>query len=329
MRIGPAAALRRHGLRKRDVYSHIDAARRGRDLTVLARSLFWWRTAIVTASLALGMMAAGRLAAEPLEGRLQVIKERAALRIAYRTDSPPFSFLDPTEGRPVGYTIELCGRIAKSIEAALGLKSLAIQWVPVNGQTRFDAIVSGAADMECGSTTVSLSRLRRVDFSNLVFAESTGVLVRPNIGINRFEDMAGKRIGVVPGSTNARAVRDQIARRKLDVTVVEFRDREEGVAALARGQLEGFATDKSVLLSLAEAAKARELTLLPEDLSFEPFAIMLPRGDADFRLAVNTGLAHVFRSGDIIEIYTKYFSGAAPHPSVWLGAVFTFGALPE
>ena len=82
---------------------------------------------------------------------------------------------------------------------------------------------------------------------------------------------------------------------------------------------------------LAEARSlARELaTLLPDDLSFEPFAIMLPRGDWAFRLAVNTGLAQVFRSGDVIGIYSKYFDSVAWRPSVWLGAVFAFGGLPE
>src|SRR5262249_17332237 len=179
----------------------------------------------------------------------------------------------------------------------------------------------------CGSTTVSLSRLKIVDFSSLVFAESTGVMVTARAGINRFDGLAGKTIGVVPGTTNERAVRSQLVQRKLEATIMEFRDREEGVAAVASGTVDGFATDKSVLLSLAQATNAQNLTLLPDDLSFEPFAIMLPRGDPDFRLAINSGLARVFRSGEIIEIYSKYFRGVSPH--LWLGAVFTFGALPE
>ena len=141
--------------------------------------------------------------------------------------------------------------------------------------------------------------------------------------------MAGKKIGVIAGSTNGQAIRDQLERRKLDATLVEFRDREEGVAALVRGALDGFATDKQVLLSLAQAANLRDFTLLPDDLSFEPFAIVLPRGDWAFRLAVNAGLARVFRSGEVIELYTKYFSGGALRPSMWLGAIFTFGGLPE
>jgi ABC-type amino acid transport substrate-binding protein len=272
--------------------------------------------------------AAGNLACgDPLDGRLKTIRETATLRIAYRTDSPPFSFVRAGERHPTGYTIELCQRIAKSLEGELGV-ALTIQWVPVDSRTRFAAITDGAADMECGSTTVTLSRMKIVDFSSMVFAESTGVLVRSNVGINRFEDMAGRTIGVVPGSSNARAVRSQLDTRKLDVKLVEFQDREEGVAALGRNAVDGFASDRSVLLSLAQGANAGRLTLLPEELSFEPFAIMLPRGDPDFRLAVNTGLARLFRSGEVIGIYGRYFSGVAPH-SAWLGAVFMFGGLPE
>jgi glutamate/aspartate transport system substrate-binding protein len=206
---------------------------------------------------------------------------------------------------------------------------LAIKWIPVDERTRFEAMVNETADMECGSTTVSLSRLKIVDFSSVVFAESTGVLVKSGRGFFVFNNMAGKNIGVIAGTTNARAVRDQLARRNLSATLVEFGDRQEGIAALARGDVDGFASDKLVLLALARAANLQDVTLLPEDLSFEPFAIMLPRGDWAFRLAVNTALARVFRSGEIIGLYTKYLGDIGQGVSNWAGVVFIFGGLPE
>jgi glutamate/aspartate transport system substrate-binding protein len=277
----------------------------------------------------MGVALAGDAAsAQPLDGRLKTVQENATLRIAYRTDSRPFSYLDG-QGNPVGYSIELCQRIAQSIERQLGLNSLTIRWVPVDTRTRFESIANGTADIECGSTTISLSRLKIVDFSSLIYAESTGVLVKAGRGLFNFDSMVGRKIGVVPGSTNANAIRDQLKQRKFEATLIDFPDRSEGIAALGRGEIDGFATDKLVLLALAQAANLRDFTLLPDDLSFEPFAIMLPRGDWAFRLAVNTGLARVFRSGEVIEIYTKYFSTLAPRPSAWIGAVFTFGALPE
>jgi ABC-type amino acid transport substrate-binding protein len=276
----------------------------------------------------LGLVLTGNpAAAQTADGRLKTIRETATLRIAYRTDSRPFSYLD-AQNRPVGYTIELCQRIAKSMSQALGIP-LKTAWVPVDIRTRFDAVVNGTADMECGSTTMSLSRMKIVDFSSMIFAESTGVLVRSGQGYFSFNDMARTRLGIITGSTNARAIRDQLTRRRLDATLIEFQDREDGVAALGRGELDGFATDKTVLLALAQAANMREFTVLPDDLSFEPFAIVLPRGDWELRLAVNTGLAQVFRSGDIIELYTRYFSSIARNPSNWLGALFVFGGLPE
>jgi len=281
------------------------------------------------AALASLVMDCNLAGAEPLEGRLKTIQDTATLRLAYRTDSRPFSFLEAPGSQPTGFSIELCERIAKSIKRDLNLPSLNIEWVAVDTKTRFEAIVNGAADMECGSTTVSLSRMKIVDFSSLIFAESTGILVKSGAGVHRFDDMAGKRIGVIAGSTNAQAIRDQLKQRRHDATLVEFRDREQGVAALVRGDLDGFATDKLVLLALAQAARLRDFVVLPDDLSFEPFAIMLPRNEAALRLAVNVGIAEVFRSGEVIELYTKYFSGVAQRPSVWLGAVFTFSALPK
>jgi ABC-type amino acid transport substrate-binding protein len=273
------------------------------------------------------VISAAPAGAQPLEGRLQTVHDTATLRIAYRADSRPFSFVNP-QGQPVGYTIELCERIAASLERQLALPSLAIKWVPVTTQTRFESVSTGLADMECGSSSVSLSRMKVVDFSSLVFADSTGLIVKANTGLNSFETLAGKRIGLVPGSTNAQAIRDQLERRKLTATLVEFSDRDEGFAALTQGMVDGFATDKLVLRALMQRANSRELVLLPEDLSFEPFAIVLPRGDWAFRLAVNTGLAQTFRSGEVLQIYNKYFADLGFRPSVWLGAVFTFGSLP-
>jgi ABC-type amino acid transport substrate-binding protein len=171
------------------------------------------------------LLAAHAASAQAADGRLKRIADTATIKIAYRTDSRPFSYLDP-QGRPTGYTIELCTEIAKSIERQLGLSTLNIQWVPVDTQNRFAVIVDGLADMECGSTTVSLSRMKLVDFSSFVYVESTGVLVKTGAGLFGFNDLAGKRIGVITGSTNAQAIRDQLARRKLEARLVDFTDRQ-------------------------------------------------------------------------------------------------------
>ena len=137
-------------------------------------------------------LAASFAFAQPSDGRLKIIHETATLRVAYRINSRPFSYVD-AQGRPLGFTIELCERIARSLEAQLNV-ALTIKWVPVDERTRFDAIVNDTADMECGSTTVSLSRMKIVDFSSVVFADSTGILVKSGKGLFTFDNMAGKNM---------------------------------------------------------------------------------------------------------------------------------------
>jgi ABC-type amino acid transport substrate-binding protein len=273
------------------------------------------------------LVAAGPAAAQGLDGRLKKIADSKSITIAYRPDATPFSFTDNKE--VVGFSIDLCKRVVNSIENQLNIKELKIKWLPVTTQNRFDAVARGQADMECSSSTVTLSRLKQVDFSSYTFVESTGLIVRSVSGARSLDDLGNKTIAVVAGTTNESAVNEQVKRRNLKSRVVPFKTREEAVAAVEAGKADAFASDK--LLLVGASAKAREpgmLVMLSDDLSFEPYAIALPRGDATFRLAVNTGLAQLYASEEIVEIFRRWF-GAFGTPSPLIQAVYLFGAIPE
>jgi ABC-type amino acid transport substrate-binding protein len=281
------------------------------------------------ASLFLAFLAAAGIAsAQVLDGRLRKIADTKTLTLAYRTDAAPFSFVDD-KGQPVGYTVDLCKRVATLIEGNLNLKGLQVKWVPVTSQNRFDAIAKGQADLECGASTATLARMKLVDFSHYTFVDGTGLLTTKTTGIRTMSDVAGKRIGVVTGTTNERVMGDLEARRKLGLTIAGMKSREEALAALEEGKVDAFASDKILLIGAASKAKdPKSLVLLPEDLSFEPYAIALPRGDAGLRLAVNTALAHIYRDGEIASIFSKWFS-ALGEPTPLLRAMFVFGSLRE
>jgi ABC-type amino acid transport substrate-binding protein len=68
--------------------------------------------------------------------------------------------------------------------------------------------------------------------------------------------------------------------------------------------------------------------LLADQLSVEPYAIVLPRGDAAFRLAVNSGLARIYAGDEIAEIFRRWF-GALGRPSAVVEAAYLLGAIPE
>jgi glutamate/aspartate transport system substrate-binding protein len=258
------------------------------------------------------LFAAGAVQAQAPEGRLKKIAETKTIAIAYRDDAVPFSFTRD-KGQPDGYSIELCRRVVASIERQLNVQGLKVEWVPVTVQSRFEAVATGRADMECGSSTVTLARLKEVDFSNVIFVESTGLLVKAAAGLRSLSDLPGKKIAVVGGTTNERAIGA----------------RDEALAAFEEGKADAFASDRLLLLGASTKAKdPRSLVLLSDQLSFEPYGIVLPRGDAALRVAVNTGLARVFGGDEIAEIFRRWFGGLGP-PSEVLAAVFILGAIPE
>jgi len=261
----------------------------------------------------------------PSDSRLKSIIAKKVVRIAYRADARPFSFVNDAK-EPLGYTIDLCKQVTESMARQFNVQELKIEWVPVTVDTRFSAVASGKADMECGSSTVTLGRMKEVDFSIFVFVESTGVLVSRASNLHTFAEMSGKKIAVVSSTTNARAVAEQIRLQKLDITLVLVKDRDEGVDALESGRVDGFASDK-LLLAGAQLKKPEALVLLPDDLSIEQYAIALPRGDWAMRLAVNTGLAQVFRGGRTRGLFERWFFGG--NPGLLLEAVYALGRIAD
>jgi len=262
------------------------------------------------------------------EGALKRIKATKSVAVAYRSDAAPFSFVDDSK-QPAGFSIELCRRVVASIAQQLGVDGMQIKWVPVTTQDRMEVVEKGKADMECGSTSVTLSRLKRVNFSSYTFVDGTGVLVRTDSAARQLSDLGGKKIGVIPGTTNEKAVNDALKRAVINATVVPVKSRDEGLAQFEAGQIDAFASDRTLLLALAPKVKdPKSITMLLEDLSFEPYAIVLPRGDDDFRLAVNSALAQTYRSGDVVPIFKRWFS-ALGKPGLMLEATYILGAIPE
>jgi glutamate/aspartate transport system substrate-binding protein len=264
--------------------------------------------------------------AQTLEGRLKQIGETKVVRLAYRSDANPFSFVNP-QGQPDGYSVDLCKFVVSSLEMQLNTK-LTIAWVPVDTQNRFDTIAGGLADMECGSSTVSLGRMTNVDFSSFIFMENTGLIVRTDSKIFSVGDLNGKKIAVIAGTTNEIALTRELQRRKLQALLVQVKDRQEGMGALESGAVDSFASDKLLLIG-APNANAATYKMLPENLSTEPYAIVLPRGDWAFRIAVNKGLSQLYGSPQILDIYLKWFAAIGPRPDLLRAAVYIFGTLPE
>ena len=263
----------------------------------------------------------------PSNSRLKAIASAKTIKVAYRTDAKPFSFVNDKK-EPVGFTIDLCKLVVQSMQGQLGIPNIKIEWVPVTVQTRFSAVAGGKADMECGSSTVTLGRMKEVDFSNFVFVESTGIVVAKAANVGKLADMAGKKIAVAAGTTNEKAVVEQFKLQKIDATVIPVKDGSEAIAALESGKADAFASDKLLLVG-ANLKDPQAFTMLPDDLSVEPYAIVVPRGDWAMRLAVNTGLAQIFRTGTVVTIFNGWFSQVGLQMSPVLRIMYGLGSLSD
>ena len=225
--------------------------------------------------------------------------------------------------------MDICREIAVGIRAQLKLANLETRWVALTIQDRLEAVRSGRVDVECSTTTWTLSRQAEVDFSLITFVDGGSILAKAGSGGGRLLDFDGKRIAVITGTTTEKVLREGLAMRSIRAEVVTVKSRAEGLKLLEASKVDGFASDRTTLIGLVVGAQgAGSFRLLDEDFSIEPYALSLPRGDYEFRLAVNRVLARLFRSGEIVTIYTRWLGRLGP-PSLLLSATYFVQGLAE
>lgn len=261
-------------------------------------------------------------------GTLGKIRKQGAITMGYLEGSAPFSFRD-ANGQPQGYSVELCRAIAGGIREQLKLASLETRWVVLTIQNRLEAVKSGRVDIECSTTTWTLGRQVDVDFSLITFVDGGSILTRVESDTARLSDFNGKRIAVITGTTTEKVLKESLARRSIKAAVVTIKTREEGIRLLDSRKVDGFASDRMVLIGVVLTSKTQgAFKLLEEDFSVEPYALALSRGDHEFRLAVNRVLARLYRSGDIQKVYEQWLGRMGP-PSVLLSAMYFIQGLAE
>lgn len=260
---------------------------------------------------------------------LDKIKKSGTLTLGYVDNAAPFAYLDSNQ-EPQGYSVDLCRAVADSLGAQLKLANLKTRWVKLTLQNRIDAVRKGQVDIECGTATWTLGRQRLVDFSLITFVDGGSVLTRlQDEGMRRLSDFDGKRIAVIGGTTTERALRDGLTRALVQAEVVPVKSRTEGLDLLRQSRVNGFASDRTTLIGIvSQRATGDAFRLLDADFSVEQYALMLPRNDPDFRLAVNRGLARLYRSGDIQKVYDRWLAPLGP-PSVLLSATYFIQSLSE
>jgi glutamate/aspartate transport system substrate-binding protein len=275
----------------------------------------------------LTVAAAAPRPAAGLEGTLKKIKDSGTIVIGFRETARPFSFRD-ADGQPAGYSVDMCRRIVPAVADAVGLAELKTTFVPVTAESRIDAVANGRVDIECGSTTNTLSREERVDFTHMTFVDGGSLLVVDGLGIRRVSDLAGKRVAVIPDTTTAPALGEALAQTSTTATVIHVKTHREGLELLEAGRAEAYASDRTILIGIGRQARQPERYALADELfSYEPYGFMVRRNDAAFRLVVNRAISHLYRTGEITDIYRRWL-GDMGEPGLALRIMYRLFNLP-
>jgi glutamate/aspartate transport system substrate-binding protein len=263
------------------------------------------------------------------DGTLAKIAKRGELRIGYDRDSEPMSFVDK-DGSPAGYSVDLCRRIAAAVKTELKRDDLKVTFVAVDFDGKFKAMVNGDIDLECGSTTITLSRYQLVDFTVMTFVTGGSFVSRANRPVGTVSDLAGKSVAVIPGTTTESTLKQQLKDRLIDAKIVTVKDHVEGMAKLDAGQVAAVASDQMLLIGqLMKTQNVTNYALAPEIFSYEPYGLVVPRDDSAFRLVVNRALVQMYRSNEYVDIYGRWIGSFGVKPSPVLVSMFAIQQFSE
>ena len=255
---------------------------------------------------------------------LDDIRNRGKLVIAHRESSVPFSFVDPT-GKPVGYAVDLCKRLAEAVRVRLGLKSLAVDFVKVTPADRIPVIVERRADLECGSTTNNAERRQKVAFTVPHYVTGARYLVRADSPISELQGFQGKKLVSTTGTTPLKAITSANKERLLGITIVEVADHARAVEMVEKGEADGFAMDDVLLYGLrASRADPTRLKVVGKFLTIEPLAIMMAKNDPEFKQIIDDEMKRLVTSREIYPMYDRWFAAPIPPKNTALNIPMTY-----
>jgi len=249
--------------------------------------------ALITASLA-AVLAVPLAHADQLDD----IKKKGEIVFGVLGTDEPNSFVDPKTREVVGYEVDIAQAIAKKLGVKPVFKQLAVA-------ARIPELQQGRVDVLAASLTHNKERESQVDFSLTTFVTGQKVLVKAGSGIKDVADLAGKKVLTVKGGTQEPNIRKAVPQ----VDVVTFETTQQAFLALQQGKGVGYVNDESSLINdhakLGVAKK--DYVVLPTNISVEPLALGLKKGEKALKAVVDGVLRELESSGEADKLFVKWY----------------------
>ena len=255
---------------------------------------------------------------------LDRIRQSGHIVIAHRESSVPFSYVD-ANGKPIGYAIDLCLRVAEAVRRKLEMKAIVPEFVAVTPATRIAAVVDGKADLECGSTTNNAERRQKVAFTIPHYITGTRYLVRSASAIDDLPMFEGKKLVSTKGATPLKAITKTNDDRLLHIDILEVPDNAKAIEMVESGAADGFAMDDVQLYGLISgSADPGKLKVVGKFLTIEALAIMLSKEDPEFKHLVDEEMRRLIYSREANAIYERWFNEPIPPKNRVLGVPMNY-----
>ena len=264
----------------------------------------------------LGTLLALSAQAQELTGTLKKVKETGAITVGYRESSIPFSYLDDKQ-QPVGYAMELCGKVVDAVKAELKMPNLKVNLAPVTSGNRIPQLQAGNIDLECGSTTNSVERQKQVSFGPTYFVINVTAAVKKSSGIKQLADLSGKTISTTSGTTAVPLLKQYEKTKSADIKEIYGKDHAESFLLLSQDRTAAFVMDDILLAGqIANSGNPGDYMIIGESLRTEPYSMMLRKDDPQFKALVDKTISGVMKSGEINAIYAKWFTSPIPPKNI-------------
>ena len=261
--------------------------------------------------------------AQATGGTLAKIKETGEIRLGHRDVSIPFSYMDDQQ-KPVGFAMDLCGKVVDAVKAELKLPALQVKLQPIQLSNQIPLIQNGTIDIVCGPATNTLERQKVVTFSNTIFISSIRAVVRKDGPIKTFEDMAGRPVSLTAASTSIGLLAAREQDKKFQVNKILNSDHAASFLALTSGRTEAFVMDDILLASLvANSTAPGNWRLIEDALRTEPYGLILRKDDPQFKALVDRTLGALVKSGEFKKLYDRWFMSPIPPKNVNLNFPIT------
>jgi glutamate/aspartate transport system substrate-binding protein len=276
----------------------------------------------ITVLVGAGLIAA-TAQAQDLTGTLKKIKDTGSITVGHRESSIPFSYLDDKQ-KPVGYAMDLCMRIVDAVKTELKMPNLKVNLQPVTSSNRIPLLQNGTIDLECGSTTNSVTRQQQVAFGPTYFVINVTAAVKKASNINSLADLSGKTVSTTSGTTSVPLLKAYEKTKNAEIKEIYGKDHAEAFLLMVDDRVAAFVMDDILLAGqIANARNPSDFRIIPESLRQEPYSMMLRKDDTQFKALVDKTIGGIMKSGEIEKIYAKWFTSPIPPKNINLNFPMT------